>query len=134
MASRTILPTDMGISIEDRLLCVTAVCVVSMIHGGLDDGEIRRRVLEIAREVIRALAEDVYQFETHTAIVQRAIDEVLSQAPRAGIRRRFRSRIPGSRVRHRWVRPGEGPWEDSREPARYGFSKWSRAGPGTISA
>jgi len=84
MASRTILPTDMGISIEDRLRCVTAVCVVSMIHGGLDDGEIRRRVLEIAREVIRALAEDLYQFETHTAIVQRAIDEVLSQSRPGG--------------------------------------------------
>src|SRR3954468_10591767 len=79
MVSRSILPTDVGITTEERLRCVTAVCVASMVHGGLDNESIRRRVLEIAREVIQALAGNVYQFETHTAIVQRAIDEVLSQ-------------------------------------------------------
>jgi hypothetical protein len=79
MVSRAILPTEVGVTTEERLRCVTAVCVASMVHGGLDDEAIRSRVLEIAREVIQALADNEYQFETHTAIVQRAIDEVLTQ-------------------------------------------------------
>jgi hypothetical protein len=78
MVSRSSLPPEVGVSTEERLRCVTAACVASMAHGGLDEAAIRRRVLEIASDVIRALVDDEYQLETHTAIVQRAIDEVLS--------------------------------------------------------
>lgn len=68
--------------IEERLRSVTALCVESLLTSGLDARTIRRTVLGIATRAITSLAEDSYEEETHTAVVQRTIDEMLSHVGR----------------------------------------------------
>jgi hypothetical protein len=65
---------------EERLRTVTALCVESLIGKGMDPRTIRPTVLRIATQVIRSLASDHYEEETHTAVVQRTIEECLSRA------------------------------------------------------
>jgi hypothetical protein len=50
-----------------------------MIYRGRDAGAIRSRVLALAKRVIQDLAEDEYKAETHVAIVQRTVDDLLGK-------------------------------------------------------
>ena len=62
---------------EQRLRQVTTGYVVVLYQGGHEAGSIRRSVMQVATKVIKALAADEYEVETHTAIVQRTIESVL---------------------------------------------------------
>jgi hypothetical protein len=50
-----------------------------MISRGWDSETIRSRVLTLAKGVIRDLAADGYQAETHVAIAQRTVDDLLER-------------------------------------------------------
>ncbi|MFO0893248.1 MAG: hypothetical protein U0790_29430 [Isosphaeraceae bacterium] len=63
---------------EERLRKVTALCVASLIVRGVDSATVRLTVLRMATTAIRELSSDAYQEETHIAVVQRTIDQVLS--------------------------------------------------------
>lgn len=64
---------------SERLRSVTTLCVESLLIQGLDVPTIRRTVLGIASRAIGDLAIDDYEEESHTAVVQRAIDDVLAR-------------------------------------------------------
>jgi hypothetical protein len=65
---------------EERLKIVTGLCVNSMVSRGLDARTIRGTVLGIATRAIVGLAVDAYEEETHLAVVQRTLDEMLARA------------------------------------------------------
>jgi hypothetical protein len=72
---------------EDRLRFVTSVYVFSMVCRGWDAEAIRSRLLALAKGVIQDLADDEYKAETHIAIVQRTVDDLLRkllEAPSEG--------------------------------------------------
>jgi hypothetical protein len=65
---------------EERLRRVATLCVQSLMLRGLEPRTIRRTVLQIAGRAIKSLAIDEYEMETHTAVIQRTIDDLLSRA------------------------------------------------------
>jgi hypothetical protein len=70
---------DDSLSTEERLRQVTLLCVESLVRRGLDAATVRSMVLRMAARAIEEQATDLYQEETHTAIVQRTIELVLAQ-------------------------------------------------------
>jgi hypothetical protein len=79
MATMGHLTNENAENTEQRLRQVTTSFVMILYQGGHEASSIRRCVMQVASKVIQALAGDEYQVETHTAIVQRTVEVVLTR-------------------------------------------------------
>src|SRR3954447_23723731 len=70
---------DARLGTSEKLRRVTLLCVTSMVFQGYDAMAIRQRVLSIAKGVIEEVGEDEYEVETHMAVVQRTVEELLAK-------------------------------------------------------
>jgi hypothetical protein len=90
MAAKESPSTGAMATTEQRLQWITTCFVLVLMSEGSDPCSIRRSVMEVARRVIDDMADNEYEVETHTAIVQRTIGTVLTalgiieEAPCAG--------------------------------------------------